>query len=74
MTNELWGIRKGTYKLHVKTVSKHRGTPVIHDPPLLFNLANDPWETHNIADEHPGKVEALLSIFKTMKRSELADR
>lgn len=70
-TNELWAVRKGNYKLHVKTVDEHRGIPVIHDPPLLFDLTNDPGETNNIAGDHPEKVSELLLLFEKMKKENL---
>jgi len=64
--NELWAVRKGVYKLHVTTVDVHRGTPVLNDPPLLFNLANDPAETYNITGENPAIVRELLNQFEEM--------
>jgi arylsulfatase A len=66
--NELWAVRKGTYKLHRKTVNVHRGKSVIENPPLLFNLANDPAETHNIADSNPEIVKELSLQFDAMNR------
>jgi arylsulfatase A len=66
--NELWAVRKGKYKLHKKTVDVHRGSPVLHDPPLLFDLANDPAETHNIADENPQVIKELINEMNKMNK------
>lgn len=68
VNNELWAVRKGNYKILIKTVNEHRGTQVTHDPPLLFNLAHDHAETHNIAEEHPEIVKELMNIFDDMNR------
>jgi hypothetical protein len=32
---------------------------VQHDPPLLFNLAQDPSETQDVAAAHPDVVAAI---------------
>lgn len=53
-------IRVGQYKLLMKTIDKGGG---IKYPPVtegtLFDLDADPGETTNIADKHPGVVEAM---------------
>jgi len=66
--HELWAVRQGIYKLHVKTVDYHRGPVQTEEPPLLFNLANDPAETHNVADEFPDIARALLDQIEAMNR------
>jgi hypothetical protein len=66
--HELWAVRQGIYKLHVKTVDYHRGPVQIEEPPLLFNLANDPAETHNVAAEFPDMARALLDQIEAMNR------
>ena len=65
--NELWAYREEDYKIHVKTVTAHREPPVKHDPPLLFDLRNDPGEHTDIASEHPELVEKLLKKYNEMK-------
>ncbi len=72
--NELWGVRKGKYKIHVKSVSEHRGIPTYNDPPLLYDLSDDPAETHNIAEEHPEIVRDLLMMFNNMNRELKAEK
>jgi arylsulfatase A-like enzyme len=59
--SELRAVRKGAYKAHFITSGAYgEGDPrVEHDPPLLFNLAEDPGERHNIAAAHPDIVADL---------------
>eukprot|EP01084_Bolivina_argentea_P210635 358445_1 len=42
----LWAVRCGAYKAH--WVTRHNGSVLIHDPPLLYNLNMDPSELHPI--------------------------
>lgn len=35
----------------------------------LYNLANDPEEKNNIASQHPGKVEELLTLMESSRTS-----
>jgi len=59
--SELRAVRKGAYKAHFITSGAYgEGDPrVEHDPPLLFNLAEDPGERYNIAAAHPDIVADL---------------
>lgn len=57
--NELFAIRKGPWKLHLKTTSQI-GMKYFDDPlPLLFQVELDPSETKNVAPEHPEIVASL---------------
>jgi arylsulfatase A-like enzyme len=60
--NELRAIRKGPYKAHFITSGAYgQGEPRReHDPPLLFNLADDPAERRNVAAIHPDVVADLI--------------
>ena len=35
----------------------------------LFDLATDPGQAHDVAAEHPERVEALLALRKRLTRS-----
>jgi arylsulfatase A len=60
--SELRAVRKGAYKAHFITSGAYgEGEPrTEHDPPLLFNLAEDPGERFNIAAMHPDIVADLV--------------
>ena len=68
--DELWAVRRGPWKIHVKTtspasVSTWGDWPIEeHDPPLLFNVEYDPSEKHNVADKHPQVVRRLLNVMR----------
>ncbi|MBN2022047.1 MAG: sulfatase [Pirellulales bacterium] len=61
-------FRSGDFKIHLSTKSRSSDPdtrrpepPVAHDPPLLFDLSNDPGERKNIAADHPEIVSRLLA-------------
>jgi len=60
--DELRAARSGPYKAHFITSGAYGdgGPRVEHSPPLLFNLAEDPGEHHNIAALHPDIVADLV--------------
>ena len=60
---EIFAIRKGAYKVHFKTQTGYEGdAPVEHNPPLLFNLENDPSEKYNIAAKHPDIIKKMVKL------------
>jgi arylsulfatase A-like enzyme len=60
--SELRAVRKGAYKAHFITSGAYgEGEKrTEHNPPLLFNLAEDPGERQNIAAKHPEIVADLV--------------
>ncbi|MFZ5832903.1 MAG: sulfatase [Planctomycetota bacterium] len=68
--DELWAVRQGPWKLHVRTtnpasVSTWGEWPIEeHDPPLLFNVEHDPSEKIDLADKHPIVVQELLARMR----------
>ena len=82
---EVYAVRKGNYKAHFITQLEY-GTKTahfitrpesdveidrkFHDTPLLFNLAVDPSERYNVAEDHPeiiaGIKEALEEHLSTI--------
>jgi arylsulfatase A-like enzyme len=74
--SELRAVRKGAYKAHFITSDAYgEGEPRRqHDPPLLFNLAEDPGERRNVAALHPEIVADLLREVEAHRRDMVAGR
>ncbi len=68
--SKLFATRLGDYKLHRTTLNPYIGEkPVTRDPPLLFNLAVDPGEEHNIAEDHPDIVTKIQKAMSDHENS-----
>ncbi len=76
----MFAIRKGDWKLILAGETpawvdrRHNDYPNAISTPMpsadahsLFNLADDPGESNDLADEYPEKVEKLLSLFHEIK-------
>jgi arylsulfatase A-like enzyme len=62
----LFAARVGKWKAHLITQPSYGpGQPEPHDPPLLFDLAADPGESHNAAAQQP---EVLAQIAAAIER------
>ena len=63
---DLMAVRMGPWKAHFLTQTGYgQPRPETHDPPLLFNLDNDPGENYNVAAAHP---EVLTEIGKLVEK------
>lgn len=79
---ELYAARLGDYKAHFITEGEYGmlGEREEHDPPLLYNLDEDPSEKYDIAKEHPEIIEQISNLVKNHKanlivgKDQLADR
>lgn len=62
--DQLQAVRSGQWKLFLPMESKKRnwGKPEGKKPLMLFNLATDIHEDHNIQDKHPDVVKRLLNL------------
>lgn len=72
--DKLFAARLGPWKAHYYTQEVYPDRPIVkHDPPLLYQLKNDPSEKYNLAVEYPGilkqiseKVREHLSSIEEM--------
>lgn len=63
--DQVYAMRKGKYKAHFTTHDGYsKEPPVQHNPPLLFNLQEDPSERFEIGSEHPEVVAELTKIVE----------
>jgi arylsulfatase A-like enzyme len=60
---ELMAVRKGPWKLHLKTQGEFGVGAREHRPPLLFQVEKDPSEKYDVAKEHPAIVADLLKVI-----------
>lgn len=66
---ELYAIRSGHYKAHFITQSAYGPQDrKEHNPPLLFNVDEDPSEKYEIGAEHPEEIERIINIVAEHKR------
>ncbi len=68
------GFRKGDWKYHEPTNAQRTawetGIDIGARPhPMLYNLANDPGETTNLAEQHPDIVDAMHAELQKIKES-----
>ncbi len=73
---ELRAYRRGAWKLHVITNYPANGTrkTTIHDPPLLYNVEQDPGERFDVAAEHPDIVKRMLADMEAHRIAVFKDR
>jgi arylsulfatase A len=70
INQNLYAVRKGPWKAHFTThPSYSKETPVVHDPPLLYNIEEDPSEKYSVAQQHPDIVEDLTKEYQKQKAS-----
>jgi len=62
----LFAARNGPWKIHLKTKSGFGKDPIIdHNPPLLFNVDDDPSETYALpVDQHQQIVQNILNAIQ----------
>jgi len=62
---EVFAVRSGNWKAHFKTqenIYTAKAEIVVHEPPMLFNLATDPSEKYDLASEYPEIIERLRKV------------
>jgi arylsulfatase A len=67
---KLYAVRHGPFKAHFFTRPEYGpGPEVAHDPPLVFNLDEDPGEKYDVAARHPEAVAALRRVAAAHART-----
>jgi len=67
---ELYAVRKGPYKAHFITQPAYGpGARIVHDPPELYHLENDPGEQFNVTKDHPDVVADLIAEAERHKKT-----
>ncbi|CAG5018801.1 N-acetylgalactosamine-6-O-sulfatase [Dyadobacter sp. CECT 9275] len=62
---QVFAIRVGAYKAHFITQDEYGSNDrTIHNPPLLYNLNEDPSEKYNIARDHPEIIAQLKTALQ----------
>jgi len=65
---ELYAVRVGAYKAHYITKGGYGEFPrTVHDPPLLYNVDEDPAERFDIAKQHPDVLKKIEQVVKAHK-------
>jgi uncharacterized sulfatase len=69
--SELRAVRRGRYKAHFITSGAYGegGPRMEHTPALLFDLATDPAERHDVAAAHPDIVAELTALAERQRRT-----
>ena len=66
----LYALRHGPYKAHFFTKSEYvKDAELAHDPPLLYDLDQDPGERWDVAARHPDVIEELRKIAAAHART-----
>lgn len=68
LDNQLMAVRKGPWKLHVKTYSQTGNTYFDKEPPILFNVDSDPSEKYELSEKYPGIVEELSALINIQNK------
>ncbi len=71
--NRLHAVRKGPWKLHIKTSSQTRKKYFDGKLPLLFQLDEDPSEKYDLADKEPEVVQELTELLEQHRKQVVAE-
>lgn len=66
--NRLMAVRKGSWKLHIKTYSQLNIDYFKGKLPLLFNVDTDPSEKYDLSEKHPEIVKELYELIEIQNK------
>jgi len=62
---QLMAVRVGPWKMHLKTQSGYgQPKPEVHNPPLLYQLEQDPAESRNVAKDNPDVIQSIQKVIE----------
>lgn len=67
--NQLFAVRKGPWKLHLKSVETGSGDLTQYAQPMLFNLETDPSEKYNVSKNNPEVITRLRELAAQHQKS-----
>lgn len=67
--NELFAVRKGAWKMHLKSVVPYVPEITLYQTPLLYNIEHDPSEQFNVAAKYPEIVNELQKLADDHSKS-----
>ena len=63
--DRVFAARRGPWKAHFITQTAYPAGPLVfHNPPLLYQLEQDPGEHYDVASEHPEVVEEIRVLVE----------
>lgn len=66
----LYALRHGPFKAHFVTKSEYGSDPAVaHQPPLLYNLDQDPSEKFDVANKHADVIAEIQRIADEHKKT-----
>lgn len=69
-TDQLYAVRKGTFKAHLVTYDGYSPDPPMkHETPVLYELNSDPGERFDVAAEHPEVITDLMREVEKHKQA-----
>ena len=69
--DNLYAARKGAFKAHFITEGEYgQGSPrMVHVPPLLYHLGEDPGERFDVADRYPEVIADIVDEVEAHRRA-----
>jgi len=69
MRDEIYAIRKGPWKAHFITKPSYsKESPLTHNPPLLYNIDQDPSERYEVSKGHKDIIKKIQELYVKHKK------
>jgi len=70
---ELYAVRVGSFKAHFITQEGYGNEKTYHNPPLLYNVDEDPSERFDIAENNPDILLTIQAVVEVHQSKMLMD-